>query len=251
MKILVVTQSSEIVGGANRSLLSVIEILRNTYEHEIWCIVPSQGIFSEKLALMEIPSVVIPYLQTAFFKKGDIFDIYRTVKVAIKCIHNRMLIKELLSVLPRDVKFDCVYINDTTNTFGYHIARKLEIPFVWHFRSYDSRIRKYMISERVFRNAPNGKYIAISNAMKEYMIKVRNLSENDIEMVLNGVQDKSRDEKIPWSKKLTETIHCVECGAISEAKGQIDAIQAIIELKNQGMSELIYMKLMGKCILGK
>lgn len=41
MKILVVTQSSEIVGGANRSLLSVIEILRNTYEHEIWCIVPS------------------------------------------------------------------------------------------------------------------------------------------------------------------------------------------------------------------
>lgn len=234
MNILVITQSAEIVGGANRSLLSVIEYLKNKYGHNIFCLVPGKGEFISELEKKDIDYKIVPYLQTAFFKKGDLFDVYRIFKVIRKCIYNKSIARNIYSYIPNKCQFDCVYINDTTNTFGYLVSKKLNIPFVWHFRSYDSRIRKYMLFESELRNHPNGKYVVISNAMKEYMIKKRGFSEETIRLVFNGIERQEETDYRQWSSKLTDTIHCLECGAISEAKGQMDAVKAFAELKKRG-----------------
>lgn len=240
MRILVVVQSGEIVGGANRSLLSVLKILKSEYNHTIHCIVPSKGEFIEKLEKMQITYDVYDYYQTAFFRKGDLFDVYRIIKVTGKYLYNICSVKKISKFLKK-YKFDCVYINDSTNTFGYLIAQKMKLPFLWHFRSYDFRIKRYMVFEKKLRNNPKGKYIVISNAMKDYMINIRKLSEKDISLVFNGIENQSVLSIKRWSDRVKEDekIHCVECGAISESKGQIDAVKAFAILKKRGIKNCI------------
>ena len=87
MKILAITQSGRISGGANRSFLDVLQRLRDEYDHEIMVLVPEEGEFTTALKNLNMKYMTVSYYQTAFVSMGDIFDIYRYIK-AIKKILN-------------------------------------------------------------------------------------------------------------------------------------------------------------------
>ena len=49
MNILAITQSKDILGGANRSLFDVLMLLRDIYGHRIFVVSPGEGDFTKEL----------------------------------------------------------------------------------------------------------------------------------------------------------------------------------------------------------
>ena len=243
MKLLVVTQSAEISGGANRSLLDVLKHLIRDYGHECLVIVPGVDDFTAALKSNHIDYKCYPYAQTSYVQTGDIYDSYRFVKTLKKDLCNMILAHKVATELGREY-FDKIYINDTTNTFGYRLALKLGIPYVWHFRGYNKKIKKYMVHERAFLHESNGICIMISDAMAKYMQKERHMSPGNMVVIHNGVENKGVVIPQPWQTSITDGFHCLHCGHISEAKGQVESIRAIAKLVHSGYTD-IYLHLAG------
>lgn len=61
MNILVVTQSPSIIGGANRSLLDVVNILQNKYKHKCFVLAPAEGEFTEAARALGCNCIVSNY----------------------------------------------------------------------------------------------------------------------------------------------------------------------------------------------
>lgn len=93
MKILAITQSGKISGGANRSFLDVLRRLRDDYGHEICVLVPEKDQFADSLEKINMNYIIHSYHQTEFVTMGDVFDIYRHFKAIKKCIYNYKMAK--------------------------------------------------------------------------------------------------------------------------------------------------------------
>lgn len=243
MRILVVTQSKDILGGANRSLIDVMSQLRDVYHHDIFAVSPGEGAFTKELINKKIEYICASYHQVSFVQMGDYKDPARYICAAMRDYANKRSANSIIEQLSGRL-FDVVYINDTTNTVGYYIAKQLKIPFVWHFRGYHESIRKYMVKDGQFREDSSGMSIAISNAMKEYMVKYRKMSSDRLTVIHNGVTNAGVRIAQPWEYSLTDGLHCVQCGHLSEAKGQTESIAALAILKKRGYED-IYLHLAG------
>lgn len=243
MNILVITQSKDIVGGANRSLLDVIVLLRDMYGHNIFVISPGKGAFTEELEKINIKYRCVKYNQVSFVQMGDWKDPARYIRAALRDRKNKgIAVESSKRIIDRN--FDIIYINDTTNTFGYYLSKELEIPYVWHFRGYNQTITKYLLRDRTLRQDKDGMCIAISQSMKDYMVRRRKMDPDRIKVIYNGVTNAGIQIKQPWEQSIINGLHCVHCGHLSEAKGQIESILAIVELKRRGY-ENIYLHLAG------
>lgn len=243
MNILAITQSKDILGGANRSLFDVLMLLRDIYGHRIFVVTPGEGDFTKELKKEKIDYICVKYNQVSFVQMGDLKDPARYIRAAIRDRKNKRVAIELSRQFT-ERKFDVVYINDTTNTFGYYLAKVLGLPYVWHFRGYHQTIAKYLLRDRVFRRDADGMSIAISQSMKDYMVRVRKMAPDRIKVIHNGVTNAGVQIKQPWEQSITDGLHCVHCGHLSEAKGQTESILAIAELKKRGY-ENIYLHLAG------
>lgn len=243
MNILVITQSKDILGGANRSLLDVIMILRDVYGHKIFVLAPGEGDFTEELKKNKIGYTCVKYNQVSFVHIGDLKDPARYIRAVMRDRENKRIAINLSKQFI-DKQFDIVYINDTTNTVGYYLAKKLKLPYVWHFRGYHKTITKYLLRDKVFGMDTDGMSIAISQAMKEYMVQTRKMLPERIKVIYNGITNVGVQIKQPWEKSIIDGFHCLHCGHLSEAKGQTESILAIAELKRRGYKN-IYLHLAG------
>lgn len=245
MKLLAVTQSANIIGGANRSFLDVLTILRDEYNYEICVLAPDWGEFTEAAQKNGFECIIFDYLQTSAMNYGNWKSFASQIINCRECWNNQLSVKKNAKLL-ENRGFDLVYINDTTNTVGYYISKLLKIPFVWHFRGYNSRIVNYLpkVEEKRLRKIKLGKYIVISKAMMNFMGKKRGLAEDSMVVIYNGVKEKNNNIYKKWSDSITNEFHCLQCGHLSIAKGQMDAIGAIAVLKNKGYKN-IYLHLAG------
>lgn len=236
MNILVVSQSKNLIGGANRSLFDVIEMLSKKYHHKCTVIVPGEGEFTKALKNNGYNVIEFNYLQNTFIHLHDFFDVYRTFKATIKDIQNIIYAKKAAVTLSKkEIYFDKVYINDTSNTFGYYLAKQLHLPYVWHFRNYNIDTKRYMLIEKRLRKGTDGICIAISNAMREFMISTRKISPESIHTIHNGVLNHNKEIMFPWhDRNINNEYHCVQCGMLMEIKDQITSIKAVKILKDKG-----------------
>lgn len=240
MKILAITQSKDILGGANRSFLDVLESLKNKYGHEIFVLIPGEGDFLKEIEKLGIKYKVCNYKQTSSMKYGNWKTFASYLILLYECFFNkysaRIIAKDLIKF-----NFDVVYINDTTNSIGYYISNKLEIPSVWHFRGYNEKINRYMtIADEIkLRKNKNCTFINISNAMKNHMIKSRKLKEKNMVVIYNGVSNNCLKNYEEWGTDILQKgLHCLQCGHLSDAKGQVDAVKALFELKTKGYNNI-------------
>ena len=247
MKILVFSQSKDILGGANRSLLDIILAMSNKYGYEFLVISPGKGKFTQELEKYKINYICFSYEQVSFVKLGDYKDGLRYLNAILKEIKNKIITLKIINYL-KGKNFDLVYINDTTNIVGYYVAKYIKKPFVWHFRGYHFSIKKYMLNEKKFLKDKNGICIAISNAMKNYMIETRGMKASNIKVIYNGIKIEEKKLQIKWNKKKENELHCLHCGHLSEAKGQTESIKAIFELKKRGYKN-IFLHLAGSPLI--
>lgn len=235
MKILAITFDTEMSGGANRSFMMVITELCQKYRHEVYTIIPGKGPIEAELKKNNISyrCVSLPKIGTVL--NGSVKDLYRKLKENRKAITHAFIAKKIASDF-RNKGFDLVYINGTSQLCGAYLAKKLRIPYVWHFRGYLKRGAYYSWDQKRLFNDKNAKIIVISRSMVESLPNILEIKPEQIILVHNGL--KWGEGINPSSQDRINGIHCVLCGRFVRSKGQVDAIEALSILRDRGFDNL-------------
>lgn len=236
MKILAVTFSSGLKGGANRSFLMVVERLKNRFNCEITVIVPDEGDLTEELDKNKIPWYCANYKSVGIIKKFNVKECLRTAKNISNYIYDHFAVKRVIKELNCE-QFDVIYINDNATYFGAIMANKMQLPYVWHFRSVLAEHSHFVPgAKKIIENA--SAIIAISNDMKKQY--EQSIAHDNLVVILNGIPDQHESKSDNWKDYGVELI---QCGRIAEDKCQIDAIRAVEQLKNNGYK--VHLRIVG------
>lgn len=238
MNILVVTPYKSMIGGANRSLLMVLKGLKNEYKQNVLVVVPSEGVFSEALKNNGIRYTVASVHEVGGVYGKGLKSFLRKIKINFLAVRDRK--KGIAFAKSLQESFDLVYINDNSTYFGSVVARTLQLPYVWHFRS--------LANPNVYYNTDAhdafekcSKIIAISDGMKELLDQNPYIPKGKVKRIHNGIPV---DEAEKSSQSRENGLRFIQCGRITPDKGQMDAIVALGMLKEQGVSD-IYLHIVG------
>ena len=144
MKILICAHDATITGGANRSLLMIIDRLLDTYGvQNIEVIVPRKhGSFNDALTERGIKWYGSLYFGVTSSIRNDGKDWMRISKV-----YGGYVLESILSVFfarkLKGKKYDLVYTNTRGPVLGAKIAKKLHIPHVVHVREFGAEKHGY------------------------------------------------------------------------------------------------------------
>lgn len=233
MKILVFTPFSSMVGGANRSLLMVLNILKEKYHHDILVVIPEEGQLCVELETIGINWMTLQFNQISGIKNLYYMNSLRLIRNNIYAIIDYLRARRFARSI-RYLKFDVVYINDVAPYIGAFVARILKIPYVWHFRSLVQPSEKYIIGAKELFKRCN-QIIAISYGMKSLLLQNKYMPKNKITMIHNGLPLENASRSI---QTRINGMHFVECGRIAPEKGHADAIKALGILKKQGIDDV-------------
>lgn len=235
MKILVVAHEAAFTGGANRSLLMVIEKLKKEYNVDLEVILPNKnGDFNKKLDELKIKWHYFgPYFGVISSIRNDGKDIIRFGKVyvgyIIEHIISRIAVKKL-----KIKDFDMVYTNTRLTILGAKIAKKMKIPHICHAREFGAE--KPLWGGWHYKDVykMSSKIICISEALKkrfeEYtpsdkLITIHNGIDSPLGLDVNFEKDK-------------KTFDMILTGRIVPDKGQDEAIEALHLLMKKGYKDI-------------
>lgn len=239
MKILVVTHTTDL-SGANKSLLSIIENLKNKIEFSV-LVNSVNGDLVNELKKNEIKIIDTKYEWWYAKKRSQLYKniIHYAVDIS-KYYSHRKIDKKILSKIENE-KFDIIYTNTSTVEFGAIIARKLGIPHIWHMREFGKEdfnfiplVNKEYMKEKL--NEANS-IIVISEALKKKYSQFVN--EEKIKVVYNGFNI-SKLTVEPRQHDLSNEINILIAGQVCEAKGQNQAIEATNKLREKGLNIKLY-----------
>ena len=233
MKILIVTFSSEINGGANRSLLSVIKGLKEK-NHDIKVIVPRKtGKFNDELTKENIPWSYCKYYRMGARPFKGIGKIISKLIVYAKFVQQLFASKKLLRIIKKE-RYDVIYTNTILPYLGLFAAKKKNIPSVMHDREQLDGTTVHQIKNyEKFLYNHNNKIIVISSDLKRQWER-RGFNEK-ISLVLNGIPI----EKVKKSKQLIkDNFNLLLTARITSGKHQIDALKALKILKDKGIENI-------------
>ncbi len=240
MRILVFTSFGSMNGGANKALFFALKTMKERFNTDFFVIMGSKGVLCDKLNDIGIKWKIVSFHKMAGVKSLNPRDLYRLCRYNIWMIKDYLLAKQVVKTLNSN-SFDSIYINDTTPYFGAIIGRMLNIPYIWHFRTLVEPTEHYaLFSKRLFADAKA--IIAISNCMKALIEKNRTINNNHIVMIYDGVEHRNAK---PSKQDLSNGLHIVECGRLTEDKGHIDGIRALAWLKDQGYDN-VYLHIVGQ-----
>lgn len=235
MKILICAHDAAITGGANRSLLMIIERLRKEYGvKEIEVIVPRRhGSFNDALTEMGVKWYGYLYFGVTSGIRGDGKDWMRILKV-----YGGYVLESLLSVWLafrfRNRHYDLVYTNTRGPILGAKLAGKLHLPHVIHVREFGAEKplfgfwgyqKMYEMSDRI---------ILISQALyeeygchvpKDKLIAIPNGIDSPLGLPFHKHQDAAR-------------FHLLLTGRLVPDKGHQDAILAMKRLVDKGIKKI-------------
>lgn len=225
MKILIVSHSCGISGGANRSLLSVIDGLINRHSAEISVLVmKDHGAFIDELKKRQVHILVFPYHSICTRLDGGVKDLIRYIRlyffIFLDWINAIQYTREL-----SQYSFDLVYTNTRLIFFGGFLAKRLHIPHVWHIREYGKENGGYSVffSNKLIEKL-SSRVIFISNDLKNTFKKYTGI--NGV-CIYNGIPKKKQIEK-----KKHDGINLLLTGRLVREKGQKQAIDAICLLSD-------------------
>lgn len=226
MKVLFVTHCTP-MAGANRSMLQLILELRDNYGVEPFVLLPVY--YGQNRSLKDnLIDNGIPYKESfiRFFKKTD-HSVYTRWDTIVSYRRINRLAKEL-----RPYKFDLVHSNSSVIDFGGFLSRELGVKHIWHLRDFGDL--DYSLTsifgkdyERLTYHNAEG-FIAISNCIKNHFNKT--IDPAKIKTIYNGVKP---PPNVPLSSHQNTVIQFLCAGVYSEAKNQLEILQATDILVNE------------------
>lgn len=231
IKILVFAHDA-LLYGASRSLLTLIEGLKNNYNIEFLVLLPSNGvlenIFEEKN--ISFKTIYFPVCFTISKPKNWLQSIKQQSEYK----------KDVNTILPnimdvaRQFSPDIIYTNTSVVSIGFTVAKKLNVPHVWHIREFGDLDYNftYLPSrrkvEKLIRQNKHNIFVS-KNLRTHWCGKILNNSL----VIYNGVASSATNYS-PRSFPVSDrNFNIGLLGALTSGKGQGIAIQAIIQLKTR------------------
>ena len=228
VNVLFVAHSGEISGGANRSLLSVMEELMRRGIVKASLLVPDKDSeLQKRCGQLGIPVYIGHYHRCCTEYRGQWKDIVRFAKIHLAPLLDRWEARRLNRVLPGG--FEMVYTNDRMIVVGGFFARCRGIPHIWHVRSFaDENGVSYRSGYLSLMDQFSDRIVLISRAL--WASFAEKIPEGKLRLVHNGIDP----EKYEVQLKEHEGIHLLLTGRIVPAKGHRDAIRATGRLLRSG-----------------
>jgi L-malate glycosyltransferase len=219
--------------GANQSLCKLMLELRNKYDINPIVLLPNRGAICTYLDEHKIKYYIIHYYWWVNANKG----VFQQLLNLRKQLLNRFKILQLVKTITND-NVQLVYSNSITINIGTFVSKAINIPHIWHIReSMESYAFKFslgnFVSKRFLRNAAD-KYILIS----DYLIKFYStmLPTDKVVKIYNGIS--IEENQLEKNTFLPGVLNVCVIGVLCEQKNQMDALRAILHLKNQGYLKL-------------
>lgn len=218
MKLLTIASSS-IKGGATVSLLNTILGLRNR-GIDIVVAVPEKGYLTNILESEKIKYYITPL---PFWSRPNINDIkdflkfpIRLLKLYYQEIKGYIRLKSLISEWQPDI----IHTNVSVIDVGYRIAKKYNIPHIWHIREYgdlDFNIHSLYGKKNLRKQLANSYAICITHDLKKYF-----QLGSSARVIYNGIEEKGimpiqKEQKI------------IYVGRLSEEKGVTEIVRTFCE----------------------
>jgi|LSQX01.2.fsa_nt_gb glycosyltransferase involved in cell wall biosynthesis len=230
MKLLYISHSSEIQ-GSGRALLNIIqEMIQKGIQVKV--IIPkASGEFFEEInklnieySVQPVVSWIWPRLKT--FRDYLLFP-YRFVRLITKSLFfYNSLSKKVKSYQP-----DIIHTNVGVVHIGHFVAKKLNIPHVWHNREYqdlDFGWKPFPSKRSFFKKLHDLNNHPIEITKGVYNHHNMELNENAT-IIYDGVFDGT----IVNSIELNKSKYFLFVGSISEGKGTTEAVNAFISISKQ------------------
>ena len=138
MKVLFVTHYSELY-GANRSLLGLIENLKNRGVN-ISVLLPREGPLLDKLNSLDIKVYIINFhywvINKKLFTSNSILSRIKYIYFILKItFHDHVQISRIKKEIEGDNP-DVIYSNSSVINFGLKLSKRVNKPHVWHLREF-------------------------------------------------------------------------------------------------------------------
>lgn len=235
MKVLFVTHYSELY-GANRSLLGLIENLKNRGVN-ISVLLPREGPLLDKLNSLDIKVYIINFhywvINKKLFTSNSILSRIKYIFFILKItFHDHVQISRIKKEIEGDNP-DVIYSNSSVINFGLKLSKRVNKPHVWHLREfgyddygYDYFYPKFLVKKQF---SSSNVLIAISDSIKHHYSKY---SLNNTIRIYNGVINPVEGEYIK-SENNGDTVIFGIIGLLSKNKGQEDAINAFYSISKK------------------
>lgn len=243
MNIYFMSTATSLVGGAIRSLLSIIEDCKS---QDIKCtvVLKGHGPIEQELDSRQINYVVVKsydWMQPHYKWKG----LANHIKWFIKKTLNFVAEVKIYHIFAKE-KPDLYYLNVLYNPCGVKAAKKLKIPIIWHIREFvnidDVNTDWFYDSKKAFRVMKYAnKYVAITDSIKNYYSQF--LPGDKIIRIYNGLEMPSNIKERQPQKQLYK----ITLSGAKKFKGHIDAIESFRILKGRGIKN-IKLRLIGAFI---
>lgn len=220
MKVLCILSSSSMSGGSSISFISLLNKLKNK-EINIVVSCPCKGPVYDTLKNLGIETHLIPIRWNIYPPKKSLAQKFIfPFKLLGHYILNKVSEHKLYK-LCKNVKPDILYTNVSVVNIGYNVAKKMNIPHVYHIREFQDRDFDMNIipSKQVFCNILKENYnICITRSIQQHY----DLQNNDKSVVIyDGIKDVGHEVT---NVKKQKTFLFV--GRLDEKKGILDVLKA-------------------------
>lgn len=233
MKILYVIHDNKKGGAAISCLDMLAQVMKS---NEVFVITPhKEGYLPQQLDRMGVRHMNAHYFWWLVERPASPVMQFMKKMLYFFLVRMNRLEAGRISVLLSKEKFDLIHSNSSVIDFGAILAKKMNIPHIWHIRELARELNYLPVKkeQKIYEYMRNhaAVMIAISKAVAE---KMRELTGFDnIAMVYNGIEGSNMIEKKEFPKE-NEPIRFLITGNIYREKGQLTALRAARELVLQG-----------------
>lgn len=228
MKVLYIAHSGELQ-GAGIALLNIVKEIKNKGVEPI-VYLPARGPMYDQLAKMEVKCYIKSYYNEIYPPLSSFRDIILYLLRLFRTLWCNYRAKQFLGLVICEEAPNIVHTNTGVISFGSCLAKKYEIPHVWHIREFQDRDFGYspiggINRVRKYCQDMNNNCIAITKEVFSYF----NLSPQKDCVIYDGVFTKELCPNI----NLDKSNYFLFVGTLLESKGVVDAIRAFENIADE------------------
>lgn len=230
MKVLYIT-NYDTMYGANKSLFSMMELLKEKYNVQPYLLVPGHegGAIGRLCKTIGVPCLTYDFRISAVSEDMKKKRIHKMTRAIMRYYDFYSIAKQIEK---SNYEFDLVHSNSSIFDIGFFLANRWGIPHIWHIREFakeDYGLETVLTKRTIRKNyLQSDKIIAISDAIKEYVEKYG--KDIDIARVYNGI------DIIPQYEKeylVNGKVSFCVVGSLVKGKNQIDVLKACTQLEKK------------------
>ncbi len=229
MNILYVLNDTYAFGGASKSFLTLIESVQH-YGHTPIVVTPDEKGIAITLQQMGVEIIAVSYRNNTY---PDLRNFLEAILFIPRLFMRRLLIRKAVQRIYGLVKskdITLVHTNVSVVDVGERLARKLNVPHIYHIREYADRDFNfhYYPSSKAFHKRLSKNYtICITHAIQQHHHQTGNPKSI---VVYNGIT--MDDEQTPQT--LPVQPYFLYAGRIEKAKGLMDLLIAYTQIAQRG-----------------